>query len=88
MEYPEYAITKRYDGVVLIEAQACSGCMTCVEACPFGVIQFDAEKGATQKCTLCGERLDVGRRPACVSPTEIAEKIGDSQVWLWYKDKL
>lgn len=96
---PEDAITKRDDGVVLIDAEACSGCMMCIEACPFGVIQFDDDKGVAQKCTLCVERLEAGLQPACVAaclshciyvgaPAEIAQKIGDSRVWLWYKDKV
>jgi len=73
--------------------------MMCIEACPFGVIQFDQERGVAQKCTLCVERLEAGRQPACVgaclshciyagAPTEIAEKIGESRVWVWYKDKV
>ena len=96
---PEGAITKRDDGVVLIDEDACTGCMICIEACPFGVVQFDEEKGVAQKCTLCVERLDAGREPACVAaclshciyvgaPAEVAQKIGDSRVWLWYKDKV
>ena len=96
---PEDAITKRDDGVVLIDAKACTGCMMCIEACPFGVIQFDAKKGIAHKCTLCVERLDTGRQPACVAAclshciyaddaTEIAQKIGKSRIWLWYKDKV
>ena len=93
---PEDAITKREDGVVLIDAQACSGCMMCIEACPFGVIRFDDERGVAQKCTLCVERLADGLQPACVAaclshcihsgtPAEVAEKIGESRVRLWYK---
>jgi formate dehydrogenase iron-sulfur subunit len=50
--------------VVLVDAEACSGCMMCIEACPFGVIQFDEERGVAQKCTLCVERLEAGRQPA------------------------
>ena len=94
---PEGAITKREDGVVLIDAEACSGCMMCIEACPFGVIQFDEDKGIAQKCTLCVERLERGQQPACVvaclshciyagAPAEVAEKIGEGRVRIWYKN--
>jgi Fe-S-cluster-containing dehydrogenase component len=40
--------------------------MDCIEACPFGVMQFDSEKGIAEKCHLCYHRIDRGERPACV----------------------
>ncbi len=94
---PEGAITKREDGVVLIDAEACSGCMMCIEACPFGVIQFDDDEGVAQKCDLCVERLEEDREPACAAaclshciyvgaPSDVAEKLGESRVWVWYKN--
>lgn len=94
---PEGAITKREDGVVLIDAEVCSGCMMCIEACPFGMIQFDEEREVAQKCTLCVERLESGAEPACAAaclshciyvgdPAEVAEKLGESRVWLWYQN--
>ena len=42
---PVDAISKRPDGIVLIDASTCIGCRKCVEACPFGVMQFDDDKG-------------------------------------------
>lgn len=38
-----------------------------MEACPFGMIQFDQEKGVAQKRTLSVERLEEGRQPALAS---------------------
>ncbi len=64
---PDNAITKRDDGVVLINNEACSGCAACVEACPFGVMQFDTEKNVAQKCDLCVNRTDLGLPPACAA---------------------
>jgi len=62
----EKAITKRSDGVVLINQELCTGCMACFEACPFGVIQLNPEKQAVEMCNLCVHRIDAGLEPACV----------------------
>jgi Fe-S-cluster-containing dehydrogenase component len=65
---PVKAIFQRPDGIVLIDPEACIGCKACVEACPFGVMQFNSEKGVAEKCHLCYHRIDRGERPACVDP--------------------
>lgn len=93
---PENAITRRDDGVVLIDAKTCTGCRMCIEACPFGVIVFDMEQGTAQKCDLCVSRLDAGKRPACVNAclshciyagevAEVVKKVGKNRLMLWYK---
>ncbi len=63
---PETAISKRPDGIVLIDQELCTGCMVCAEACPFGSIQLNPETKSAQKCTLCVHLVDAGREPACV----------------------
>ncbi len=63
---PEAAIRRRTDGVVLIDDSLCIGCKVCLEACPFGSIEFDAEAGVARKCTLCAHLLERGVAPACV----------------------
>ena len=63
---PEDAISKRSDGVVLINEKKCTGCQMCLEACPFGAPQFIPEKNVVQKCDLCVARIDQGQLPACV----------------------
>jgi len=60
------AISQRPDGIVLVDPEACNGCKACLEACPFGVMQFNAEKRVAEKCHLCYHRLDRGEKPACV----------------------
>jgi len=49
---PENAISRRSDGIVLIDASTCTGCRICMEACPFGVIRFDEGRGIARKCDL------------------------------------
>jgi Fe-S-cluster-containing hydrogenase component 2 len=33
---------------------ACTGCGTCVQACPFGMIALSSETGTALICDLCG----------------------------------
>jgi len=61
------AITRRGDGIVLIDEELCTGCEDCIESCPLGAMLFDEEKKVAQKCDLCVDRLDSGLQPACVA---------------------
>ena len=90
------AITKRKDGIVLIDEKLCIGCKDCIRACPLGVMQFDEAKEVAQKCDLCVERIDRGQLPACVAACpshciyfggvkEITEKLGKERLLLWHK---
>ena len=72
---PVGAITKREeDGIVLVSAESCVGkeaCGLCLEACPYRAPQFRATPGAPpggsmEKCDLCLDRWDAGKRPICV----------------------
>jgi len=62
---PEDAITKREDGIVVMDDGMCTGCRSCIEACPYEAIDFDEAKGIAQKCNLCHHRVDKGLIPAC-----------------------
>jgi len=62
---PEDAIKRRHDGLVWIDAGACTGCGFCQEACPYDVIYRNAELGVAQKCTGCAHRVDQGALPRC-----------------------
>ena len=78
---PEEAIVKRDDGIVVLDHNQCSGCKACLEACPYGAIDFDEEKGVARKCNLCHERVDNGLIPACADNICLAHCIhfGDSK---------
>ena len=41
-------------GVIELQVTRCVGCKMCMQACPFGVMGFDSEKGVSDKCDLCG----------------------------------
>ncbi len=64
---PAAAITKREDGVVLIDQTKCIGCRYCEWACPYGAPVFDSTAGVMTKCTLCQDLLAQGEEPACVA---------------------
>jgi anaerobic dimethyl sulfoxide reductase subunit B (iron-sulfur subunit) len=63
---PAAAISKRADGVVLIDQTKCIGCRYCEWACPYGAVQFDETAGVMTKCTFCEDLLAEGENPACV----------------------
>lgn len=63
---PAGAITRRADGLVLLDAERCMGCRYCEWACPYGAPQYDPASGRMSKCTFCVDELDGGGRPACV----------------------
>ncbi len=65
---PTGAIYKRADnGVVDIDSSLCIGCRKCEAACPYGAPQFNVELNTVQKCNMCVDELDAGRKPYCVS---------------------
>ena len=51
---------------VIFDEERCIGCMTCVLACPFGLIRPD-RRHAVVKCDFCIERQEKGEEPACVA---------------------
>jgi len=62
---PVKAIYRTENGVVLINQELCTGCRACMEACPFGALQYHAAKGTVEKCTLCIDRIIKGLIPSC-----------------------
>ena len=62
---PVEAISRNEQGIVLIDHELCIGCKACVEACPFGAMQFDEHREIAVKCDLCVVRLKNNEEPAC-----------------------
>jgi Fe-S-cluster-containing dehydrogenase component len=72
---PEEAIIRREDGIVVMDYNACTGCGSCIDACPYLAISMDTEKGIAQKCNLCHHRVDQGLIPACADNVCLAHCI-------------
>ncbi|MDY0340687.1 MAG: FAD-dependent oxidoreductase [Coriobacteriia bacterium] len=53
--------------MVVQEGERCLKCgSSCLQACPYGVIQFDHQEGKAHKCDLCWSRIHQGEVPVCV----------------------
>ncbi len=75
---PTGASFRRADGIVLVDKHICIGCRYCMMACPYKARSFVHEPqhdqkpdvprgvGVVEACTLCVQRIDQGREPACV----------------------
>ncbi|MFC1836302.1 4Fe-4S dicluster domain-containing protein [Thermodesulfobacteriota bacterium] len=72
---PEEAISKREDGLILLDEGKCTGCRACIEECPYDAIGFDEEKGKALKCNMCPHRVDNGLIPACADNVCLAHCI-------------
>jgi len=72
---PEEAISKRDDGLVIMDYDLCTGCQACIAECPYDAIAFDNDKDIAQKCNLCHHRVDQGLIPACADNVCLAHCI-------------
>ena len=62
---PAGAISKRPDGIVVVNHNRCIGCKYCYQACPFGVPHYG--KQGMDKCDCCLEAgIPAGDTPYCV----------------------
>jgi tetrathionate reductase subunit B len=63
----EGAIQRRDDGLVVIDPEKCTGCMSCISVCSSHAIFMNEALNIAQKCTGCAHLLDAGwREPRCV----------------------
>jgi formate dehydrogenase iron-sulfur subunit len=55
---------RKQDGLTAVDADLCSGCGYCVDACPYGVPRLVG--GIVSKCTGCLDLVQEGKEPWCV----------------------
>jgi Fe-S-cluster-containing dehydrogenase component len=72
---PEGAITKRRDGIVVLDEKSCTGCRACMDSCPYEAIAFDEAGSVAHKCNLCHHRVSHGLMPACADNVCLAHCI-------------
>jgi Fe-S-cluster-containing dehydrogenase component/formate-dependent nitrite reductase membrane component NrfD len=63
---PVNALSKRPDGIVDLDRDACIGCRACMQACPYDAIYLNEDLGAVEKCHYCAHRVEKNLEPACV----------------------
>lgn len=74
-------------GIVRHSAETCIGCQYCTWNCPYGVPQFNPERGVVGKCDMCYGRLMDDRDPACVNACpESAIEIEIVNIAEWRED--
>ena len=68
------AMYKTREGPVTWNGDKCLGCRFCMVACPFDIpkAEYRSWNPRIMKCTMCYERLQDGKKPACVEacPTD------------------
>jgi len=68
------AMFKTKDGPVIWRSDKCMGCRFCMVSCPYNIPKFEYHtwNPKIQKCNMCWERLEQGKKPACVEacPTD------------------
>ncbi len=69
---PTNALFRRKDGIVDFDNQACIGCKSCMQACPYDALYIDPLTQTAAKCHFCAHRTEIGLAPACavVCPTQ------------------
>jgi Fe-S-cluster-containing dehydrogenase component len=68
------AMAKTKEGPVTWDGDKCMGCRFCMVSCPFDIpkAEYHSWNPRIMKCTMCYERLQEGKKPACVEacPTD------------------
>lgn len=64
---PNGAMARDENGIVSRSLLRCTGCLSCVLACPFGLLTERLQGQHIPKCDFCEERMLGGLEPWCVA---------------------
>ena len=64
---PLKAISRRSDGIIVIDQTICAGCGECRRFCPYQAPQLNVAERKMQKCFMCTDRIEKGLQPACAT---------------------
>ena len=66
-------------GIVQRSAYMCTGCHSCMLACPFGVIDMPLVRRISQKCDLCSDR-EAGPRCAAACSSGALQYLSEDEI--------
>lgn len=70
--------------LIRVDIEKCTGCGTCINACPFGAIELrDYKAFITEACTLCGACIDSCPEEAIIDERAKEEKKGEEHKGVW-----
>lgn len=70
--------------LIRVDIEKCTGCGTCINACPFGAIELrDYKAFITEACTLCGACIDSCPEEAIIDERAKEEKKEDGHRGVW-----
>jgi len=75
-------VKREKDGICVHSSDKCIFCGACIEECSYKAPQANEILERAEKCSMCVERIDAGRLPACVAgcPTKALTLIELSDV--------
>jgi len=76
---PEGALSKEADGSVVHDSAKCIGCLTCQDACPFGVptLEMVGDVAHIRKCEFCTDRVSDPAVPDVLNQGHATEDVLD-----------
>jgi tetrathionate reductase subunit B len=63
---PSEAIFRDENGIIITDSDNCTGCGSCIDACPYNARYLREGFGLADACDWCADRVKAGKSPYCV----------------------